>query len=93
MNSGTPVLASWRDSRLLAIIEFVIVAIIFYADVGGHIFISKTLYLFVLAWISLRLRGVGWKSTGLVRPRNWTRVLIAGVLAGIGIELLELFVT
>ena len=93
MNNETSVRHSWRDSKLLAIVEFAIVAAIFAADVRGHIFVSKTLYLFVLAWISLRVRGLGWRDTGLTRPRNWTRVLIAGVLAGIGIELLELFVT
>jgi hypothetical protein len=38
-------------------IEFAIVAGLFVADVYHHIFFSKTPYLFLLGWISLRLRG------------------------------------
>ena len=94
MNNQTPVRHSWRDSKLLAIVEFAIVAAIFFADMRGHIFISKMLYLLVLAWISLRLRGLGWKMFRIDSPaRIGARVLVAGILAGIGIELLELFVT
>ncbi len=93
MNDETRAACSWRDSKLLIVLEFAIVAIIFFADVRGHIFISKTLYLFVLAWISLHVRRLGWKQVGLARPRSWTWVIGAGILAGVGIELLELFVT
>jgi uncharacterized protein len=84
---------SWRDSKLLTVCEFAIVGALFVADVRHHIFISKTLYLFVLAWLSLRFRGLRWKDVGLTRPHRWLPVVAAGVLAGIGIELLELFVT
>jgi membrane protease YdiL (CAAX protease family) len=93
MNDETREVRSWRHSKLLALAEFAIVAGIFVADVRGHIFVSKTLYLFVLAWISLRVRGVGWRGVGLTPPRNWRRAVLAGVAAGAGIELLELFVT
>jgi hypothetical protein len=40
------------DNPILAPCEFV-VAVLFWADVHHHIFISKTLYLFPLAWISV----------------------------------------
>ncbi len=93
MNNETRDPHSWRDSKLLAVAELAIVAVIFVADARGHIFVSKTLYLLVLAWISLRVRGWGGKDIGLTRPRDWPRVVGAGVLAGIAIELLELFVT
>jgi hypothetical protein len=46
-----------------------------------------------LAWISLRLRGLGWHDLGLARPRSWLRAIGIGVLTGAGMEALELFVT
>jgi hypothetical protein len=57
------------------------------------IVISKTLYLFVLAWLSLRLGGQTWRSVGLALYRSWGWTLGLGVLLGIGNELLELYVT
>jgi len=82
-----------QQSKLLAACEFAIVAGIFVADVHHHIFFSKIPFLIVLAWISLRLRGLRWKDVGWARVSHWGPVLAAGVLAGIGIEALELFVT
>lgn len=86
----------WRSSRWLIAVEFVVFGLIFLADVyhWHHvIFFSKTLYLLALAWISLRLRGLRWKSVGLRWYRSWVRTLALGVLFGAGIEALELFVT
>src|SRR6267378_1380738 len=84
---------SVRDSVCLVLIEFAIVAGLFVADIYHHIFFSKTLYLFPLGWISLRLRGMRWKDVGFVRPKSWASVFGAGVAAGIAIELFELFVS
>ncbi len=82
-----------RSSVWLAVAEFAIVAGLFVADVYHHIFFSKTPYLFLLGWISLRLRGMRWKDAGFGRPRNWGNALFAGVAAGVGIEVFELFVS
>ena len=49
--------------------------------------------MFLLSWISLRWRGLGWRDVGLSRPANWRRTIVIGVLCGIGLELLELFIT
>lgn len=80
-------------SRLLAPCEFAIVLLFFIADYYHFIPFSKTPFLLLLGWISLRWRGVGWKDVGMTRPRNWNTTLAAGVLSGIGIELFELFVS
>jgi CAAX protease family protein len=93
MDQATAPTRYWRERRLLAACEFAVVAALFVADMRHHIFFSKIPYLFVLAWVSLRLRGLRWKDIGLARLRGWGPMLAAGVLAGIGIELLELFVT
>ena len=82
-----------RDSALLIVVEFAIVVALFVADFKHHVFFSKTPFLFLLGWISLRWRGLGWRDVGLARPANWPRTIVIGVLCGIGMELLELFVT
>jgi membrane protease YdiL (CAAX protease family) len=98
-NSGQPAPvpnSHWASSRVAIIAELVVVAMIFVADYyrWHHVIvISKTLYLFVLAWLSLRLRGQPWRSVGLALYRSWGWTLGLGVLLGIGNELLELYVT
>jgi membrane protease YdiL (CAAX protease family) len=82
-----------RDSAWLLALEFAIVAALFIADFKHHIFFSKVPWLFLLAWISLRWRGLGWRAVGLAQPVNWRRTIVIGVLGGLGIELLELFIT
>ncbi len=87
---------SWRQGRRLALAEFALVLLIFYLDISGwhHLIkLSKTLYLLPIGWISLRLRGVGWKGVGFTWPANWKKAIAVGVLGGIGIELMELFIT
>jgi uncharacterized protein len=36
-----------------------------------------------LAWISLWLRKVGWRGVGLVKPQNWTRTCLLGLVCGL----------
>jgi uncharacterized protein len=79
---------SWRKSWLLPACEFAIVIALFVADLHHHIFFSKTPYLFVLAWVSVRVRGLRWNDIGLARLQGW-----GPLLAVVGMELLELFVT
>jgi uncharacterized protein len=82
-----------RGSVWLALGEFAIVAGLFYADVHHHIYVSKTPYIFLLGWASLRLRGMKWKDVGFARPRSWGKALMVGVVVGVCMEALELFVT
>ena len=82
-----------RNSTWLVLAEFAVVAGLFVADIYHHIFLSKTPYLFLLGWASLRLRGLRWKEVGFARPKSWGRAILWGVAIGICMELLELFVT
>ena len=93
MTSSNVTASSWRESTLLVVCEFAVIAALFVADMRHHIFFSKMPYLFLLAWTSLRLRGMRWRDVGLARPHGWGAVLAAGILAGVAMELLELFVT
>ncbi len=84
---------SARNSVWLALAEFAIVAGFFYADVHHHIYVSKTPYIFLLGWASLRLRGMRWKDVGFARPRSWGKALLLGIAVGVCMEAMELFVT
>src|SRR5262249_12120626 len=82
--------------KILFPVELLIIAGVFYLDWIGKLPVSKTPYLFLLGWISLRLRSLRWKNVGLGSPRpdwSWTKILVVGVLVGIGMEALELFAT
>ena len=52
-------------SKFLFIVELLVIATIFYLDYVDLLPVSKTPYLFVLGWISLRIRSLGWKDVGL----------------------------
>jgi len=93
MNAGEVSGPSWRQSYWLAIVEFAVVASLFVADIYHHIFFSKTPYLFLLGWASLRLRGLKWKDVGFSRPRSWGKAILAGLAAGAAMEVFELFVS
>lgn len=83
-------LGTLRD-RLLLVVELVLVVSILLAD--RHLPLSKTPYLFLLGWISLRLRRLRWRDVGFAAPHGWLLAIAMGMLAGLAMEGLELFVT
>jgi uncharacterized protein len=84
---------NWRDSKWLAILEFLIVALIFYADHRRWIPVSKTPELFLLGWISLRARRLRWRDVGFTRYRSWLVTIAIGVGLGALLETFQLLVT
>lgn len=88
-----PAPRGWRHSKELVLAEMVVFAGIFIADWQGLIWRSKTLYLLPLAWISLRIRGLGWRDIGFARYQTWGKTVIVALLAALAISALELFVT
>ncbi len=51
----------WRESKWLAIAELAIVVLIFVADARHLIPFSKTPFLLLFGWISLKVRKIGWR--------------------------------
>jgi membrane protease YdiL (CAAX protease family) len=84
---------SWRESKWLAFCEFAIVGLIFFLDSRHVIPLSKTPFLLLLAWVSLRVRRVQWRDVGFSRYRNWPLTLTLGIVAGAGAETFQLLVT
>ena len=80
-------------NKLLALAELAVVALIFAADAYHLIPLSKTIFLLLFAWLSLRLRKLRWRDVGLTLYRSWRRSIALGVAAGVALEALELFVT
>jgi len=56
-----------RSSHWLAVCELGLFGLVFVADWYHLVPISKTPFLFLLGWISLSVRKVGWPGVGLVR--------------------------
>lgn len=83
----------WRQSNWLTFAEFTIVGLIFLADDKHLVPVSKTPFLLLLGWISLRVRGLRWRSVGLIRNRSWPITLALGVAARLLMETFELFVS
>jgi membrane protease YdiL (CAAX protease family) len=81
----------WRDSRWLILVEFVLVVAVYVGRQYHILKVSATPYLFLLAWISLRLRRVPWKRIGFTRYRTWATTLLLGIAYGLGLELFDLF--
>jgi membrane protease YdiL (CAAX protease family) len=80
-------------SKILFPIELLILAAVFYLDWIGKLPFSKTPYLFLLGWVSLRIRNIRGRDVGLNGQQPFLRILAIGVVAGIAMEALELFAT
>lgn len=72
--------------------ELLAFGIIFWADSAGYVPLSKTPFLFLVAWVSLRVRGLSWRLAGLSLDPNWRRLVIIGCVAGVAFWLFEYFV-
>ena len=80
-------------AKMLFLIEIVVIAAVFYLDYRHLLLFSKMPYLFLLGWISLRIRDVRWRDVGLNSEQPFAKVLLIGVALGVGMEALELFAT
>ena len=78
-------------STLLLIIEFVLIL----AGVGlyalGYL-PFPILPLFLLAWVSLRLRHMRWRDVGLRRPERWLPTIGLALIVGICYQMLDILV-
>ncbi len=83
---------SIRNSPWLLLAELVLFVLIFMAQQWHLIPVSKVPFLFLVCWVSLRIRGLRWRDVGLARFRSWPVSLGLGAALGIAMELLQLLV-
>ena len=81
------------ENKKLFTVEIAVILLLFVADARGLVPLSKTPFLFALAWISLRMRGFRWRDVGFTRPRSWLIAIGVGLAAGAAISALELYFT
>lgn len=80
-------------AKLLFVIEVLVIATVFHLDYLGLLPVSKTPYLFLLGWISIRLRRQRWNDVGLTFDQPLLRLFAIGLVVGVAMEGLELFAT
>ncbi len=74
-------------------VEFLIAALIFYADHRKLIPFSKTPELLLLGWVSLRVRKLRWRDVGPTRYRSWPVTVALGVVLGTVLESFQLLIS
>ena len=67
--------------RVVSLFELTVGSFIVIGHNVFHILPNEVPILFVLGWISLRLRDGGWKVVGLRRPRSWWSTVALGFVA------------
>jgi membrane protease YdiL (CAAX protease family) len=73
-------------------VELAAFALVFAADSAGHVPVSKTPFLFLIATCSLWLRGTGWVAAGLKWTHEARLFIGAGLVAGVAFWAFEYFV-
>lgn len=53
---------------------------------------SETPWILLLGWLSLRARGRGWRSLGLVKPASWRQTLLVAAATAVVLQVLSIFV-
>jgi uncharacterized protein len=81
-----------RDNKLLIIAELIIVLLMTVAYLADFIPLSETPFLLLLGWLSLWLRGIGWRAVGLKRPGRWRPTLLFGIAVGSLYQFFSLYV-
>jgi membrane protease YdiL (CAAX protease family) len=82
------------NTKPAAAIEILLVLLITAGHRVFHIIpVDETYPILALGWLSLWLRGIGWKGVGLTRPASWRRTLALGAGVGIFLQVLSEFVT
>jgi uncharacterized protein len=77
----------------LLALELALITAIFWGDAAGYVPLSKTPFVLLVGWASLRLRGLRWRDVGLRLTGRWPRLVAIGIAWGVGMWLLEFYVT
>ena len=59
-----------HDKLLISVELIIILLIVILANLSSFISFNETPILFLFGWLSLWLRGMGWRTVGLKRPAS-----------------------
>ena len=79
-------------SRWLSLIELCVGSLIVIGHNVFRVLPNEVLILFVIGWVSLRLRDGGWKAVGLTRPKSWRRTIIIALITAVVLQLISEYV-
>lgn len=79
-----------RDNKLLIVVELLIAASFVVMHMRGVV-PTETPFILLIGWLSLWLRGVGWRGVGLRRPASWKRTLLIALFVGIVFQFASLY--
>lgn len=94
--SETPVTPSPTgppEGQPLLLIELSALIALTVADTWGFVPLSRTPFLLLLGWASLRWRRLAWRDIGLRLPPRTAQAVSVGIVAGLAIELFAVNVT
>ena len=77
-------------SSLLLILEMLLILAGIAVNALG-LFSFPILLLFLVAWVSLRLRHMHWRDVGLRRPDKWLPTIGLALVIGIGYQALDIY--
>jgi hypothetical protein len=78
-----------RDQTWAAVELAAASALVVGANLADVVPISETPWLVAIGWLSLRLRGRGWRALGLRRPGSWRATVGLALVAGIALQVLS----
>lgn len=76
-----------RESKLLIAVELSVAFLLVAAYLAGFLPSSEVPFLLLWGWLSLRLRGVGWRGVGFKRPARWGQAVLLGGVTGVTFQL------
>lgn len=83
----------WLRRNWLPLVELSALITLTIADAFGLVPLSRTPFLFLLGWTSLRFRRLRWRDVGFTRPPQLARTLTVGIVAGLALELFAINIT
>ena len=86
MQAETPAAPLTHRQRWISLAEILIGTFIVIAHNIFHILPNEVPILFVLFWISFRIRDGGYKVAGLTRPKSWPKTVALAVAAVIVLQ-------
>jgi uncharacterized protein len=79
--------SSSSRARFVSLVEFLLGGLIIIGHNVFHLLPNEVPMLFVLGWISLRLRDGGWKAAGLRHPNSWWKTVALALGAAAALQL------